>query len=85
MISKPTRKTGYCPECNDWYQAETGNPSKAPSPKVPTEQPVAFRSWANDNWMNDIKRRDSAGIVGSRCYHGIAVSFILTAMYYFNI
>jgi len=77
--------TGYCPECNDWYQAETGNPSKAPSPNVPTEKPVAFRSWANDNWLNDIKRRDSAGIVDSRCYYGIAVTCILTTMYYLGI
>lgn len=52
--------TGYCPECNDWYVEESPAPSKAPSPQVPTEQPIPFRSWANDSWMGSIKRRDSS-------------------------
>jgi hypothetical protein len=54
--------TGYCPECNDWYAEPSPAPSKAPSPAEPTEQPVAFRSWANDNWMDGIKRRDSSAM-----------------------
>lgn len=53
--------TGFCPECNDWYREPTPAPSKAPSEAVPTEQPVPFRSWTNDNsWMGGIKRRDSS-------------------------
>merc|ERR1712232_1410842 len=52
--------TGYCPECSDFLVEDTPEPTKAPSPAEPTAQPVGFRSWANDSWMRDIKRRDSS-------------------------
>ncbi|KAL7543283.1 hypothetical protein ACHAWF_007356 [Thalassiosira exigua] len=52
--------TGYCPECNDFYAEPSPAPSKPPSEATPTAQPMGFRSWANDNWMNDLKRRDSS-------------------------
>ena len=57
-------QTGYCPECNDWFVKAGGldspPPTKPPSPAGPTEPPVTFRSWANDSWMDGIKRRDSS-------------------------
>lgn len=52
--------TGYCPECNDWYTDPTPQPSRAPAAGEPTTAPIKFRSWADDKWLGDIKRRDSS-------------------------
>ena len=56
---------------------EADEPTKAPSPAVPTEQPQGFRSWADDNWLNDIKRRDSSAMRVSNVGYGAVVAFIV--------
>jgi len=57
-------KTGYCPECNDWYLISKTElevePTVVPAPEGPTSPPVPFRSWADDSWMNSIQRSDSS-------------------------
>jgi len=68
--------TGYCPECNDFFKEATPQPSKAPSPAEPTVQPIGFRTWANDSWMTDIKRRDSSSsAMGISSVFGIVTVF----------
>mmetsp|Transcript_24354 Transcript_24354/g.46655 ORF Transcript_24354/g.46655 Transcript_24354/m.46655 type:complete len:459 (-) Transcript_24354:303-1679(-) len=71
--------TGYCPECNDFFLDPSPAPSKAPSPAAPTEQPIGFRSWANDSWMGDIKRRDSSGMGVSSVFK--VVTFLTVAYF----
>lgn len=68
--------TGYCPECNDWYQESTPEPSQSPVAGEPTGQPVKFRSWANDNWLDDIKRRDSSSAGREKKTMISSVSFV---------
>ena len=81
--------TGYCPECQDWYMVKAADPTKEPTgltgPQGPTEAPVGFRSWANDNWINNIKRRDSSATmigmkIGTNVCSGI-VAFLVTVYY----
>lgn len=81
--------TGYCPECQDWYMVKAADPTKEPTgltgPQGPTEAPVGFRSWANDNWINSIKRRDSSAMmigmkIGTNVCSGI-VAFLVTVHY----
>lgn len=52
-----------CPECNEWMmlaEIDSGEPTKQPSPKVPTHTPTQWRQWADETWLSDIKRRDSS-------------------------
>mmetsp|Transcript_16029 Transcript_16029/g.36991 ORF Transcript_16029/g.36991 Transcript_16029/m.36991 type:complete len:470 (-) Transcript_16029:837-2246(-) len=53
-------QTGYCPECTAWLGEPTPAPSKPPIEEAPSRAPSPFRSWADDNWMLSIKRRDSS-------------------------
>jgi len=71
--------TGFCPECNDYMVENTPEPTKAPSPPVPTEQPQKFRSWTDDSWMAGIKRRDSSSI---RISSGLGIVTLLAAAYF---
>ena len=56
-------KTGYCPECQSWYvdpSTITTEETQTPVAEGPTQQPVIFRSWANDEWLQEITRGSSA-------------------------
>mmetsp|Transcript_28650 Transcript_28650/g.60237 ORF Transcript_28650/g.60237 Transcript_28650/m.60237 type:complete len:454 (-) Transcript_28650:111-1472(-) len=52
--------TGWCPECVDFFKPPSMQPTKAPTVKGPTNQPSRWRSWADKDWMSEIKRRDSS-------------------------
>ncbi len=52
-----------CPECNEWMmlaEVDSDQPTKQPSPRGPTSPPTKWRQWANEDWMSEIKRRDSS-------------------------
>ncbi|KAL3768435.1 hypothetical protein ACHAW5_005848 [Stephanodiscus triporus] len=56
--------TGYCPECNDWYvkQGTIIEETQPPAIEGPTPSPVVFRSWADDSWLQEIKRSSATRI-----------------------
>eukprot|EP00804_Cyclotella_cryptica_P013716 CCRYP_018825-RA/>CCRYP_018825-RA protein AED:0.16 eAED:0.16 QI:155/0.75/0.6/1/0.5/0.4/5/343/531 len=57
--------SGMCPECNEWMmlaEVDSDMPTKMPSPLLPTQRPTIWRSWANEDWMSEIKRRDSSAV-----------------------
>jgi predicted ATP-dependent serine protease len=78
----PIIKSGMCPECNEWMMLEevdSDQPTKQPSPKVPTHTPTVWRQWANEDWLSEIKRRDSSAYSISI---DLAVLVCLTTAYF---
>ena len=71
---------GWCPECQDWLMDAEPEETKPPSPAAPTSPPVPFRSWADDSWMNTLKRRDSSAKRVATGVCGIATA--LAAIYF---